>query len=177
MQGHTDIPLNATGLQQADAAAALIATAYPTIRRIVTSPLSRAHATALPVANRLGVPLVLDARIQERSFGVIEGKSREELETWRADALARGVPPEENGYPCTEGAETFAELKTRVFDALTDHLGDGRAQDDVLFVSHGGVYRMLLHCFGMQMHIPENAKPCRFDKCAVQSMWTLHFPT
>ena len=58
IQGHLDIPLNTTGLWQADQVAqALVG---EPIAAIYTSDLQRAHATAQAVARTTGAPLVAD---------------------------------------------------------------------------------------------------------------------
>lgn len=66
-QGHSDVPLNATGLAQAEAAAPRLA-AVP-IDRIVVSPLIRALKTAAVVAEQIGKPLHVERGLIERNFG------------------------------------------------------------------------------------------------------------
>src|SRR5438477_11403695 len=58
--GHGDIPLTATGLEQAAAAAARLA-ARGGLDLIVTSPLGRARQTADAAAAATGVPAVVGA--------------------------------------------------------------------------------------------------------------------
>src|ERR1700744_3579732 len=77
-QGWTDIPLNATGREQAlDAAAPL---AEPRVATVISSDLSRARKPAEPIAARAGVPLVLEPALRERGFGVAEGMRDSEIE-------------------------------------------------------------------------------------------------
>ena len=71
LQGHTDTPLNATGLAQAEALA-------ETLRRhrldaVVSSDLMRAWTTARIVAETLGLPLLTDPGLRETSVGAAEG--------------------------------------------------------------------------------------------------------
>src|SRR5215471_15907621 len=70
-QGHSDIPLNAIGLRQAQEAADLLQPL--TIHRIVSSPLSRALRTAAIVAERIALPIHVDNQLSERSFGSFDG--------------------------------------------------------------------------------------------------------
>jgi broad specificity phosphatase PhoE len=70
IQGHTDMPLNETGMAQARAAAGRLA--GHGIDCIVSSPLARAHKTAGFVAERLRLPVQLDGDLKERSFGAFE---------------------------------------------------------------------------------------------------------
>ena len=71
LQGHTDTPLSATGLAQAEALA-------ETLRRhrldaVVSSDLMRAWTTARIVAETLGLPLLADPGLRETSVGAAEG--------------------------------------------------------------------------------------------------------
>ena len=74
VQGQVDIPLNATGLAQAAAAARILASPRPD--RIVSSPLSRARTTAQILADLTGLDIEVEADLIERSFGVWEGLDR-----------------------------------------------------------------------------------------------------
>ena len=79
IQGRTDIPLNATGREQARQAGELLAR-----RRwhaVYTSPLGRAHETASIIAQRVGVGDVTDVdELVERDYGEAEGMSFEQIE-------------------------------------------------------------------------------------------------
>jgi 2,3-bisphosphoglycerate-dependent phosphoglycerate mutase len=88
IQGHTDVPLNATGVAQAQAAAGRLAGRG--IDWIVSSPLARARATADFVAARLGLPVHLDDDLKERRFGAFEGMIADEVK--RAHGLAPDQP-------------------------------------------------------------------------------------
>src|SRR5579863_6669190 len=71
-QGNVDIPLNATGIAQARAAAEKLRNRG--IATIVASPLSRARVTAQFVGEALGLPVDLDPDLREVGFGVQEGQ-------------------------------------------------------------------------------------------------------
>jgi probable phosphoglycerate mutase len=136
-QGHTDVPLNATGREQA-AALAVRLKDVP-LAGVVSSDLSRAADTARIVAGRLGLGLeYTDADLRERSFGVFEGLTGEECERlhpaeWRAWCEGKRPP---------EGAESQKEVSDRMLAGLglaverVAHAGAG-----VLVVSHGGAMR------------------------------------
>jgi broad specificity phosphatase PhoE len=130
LQGVTDIPLNETGKTQAkDAATAIDANAWDLI---ITSPLSRARATAEIVAdvNSLEQPIV-EHLLLERSFGEAEGMAHEE---WRAKYADTNLVP---------GGETLAELEARA-KRLLDYLSSEHRGKRVLAVSHGALIRKLL---------------------------------
>ncbi len=71
LQGHTDTPLNATGLAQAEA---LAETLRPhRLDAVVSSDLMRAWTTARIVAEALGLPLLADPGLRETNVGAAEG--------------------------------------------------------------------------------------------------------
>ncbi|XP_030844449.1 fructose-2,6-bisphosphatase TIGAR isoform X2 [Strongylocentrotus purpuratus] len=79
LQGQIDIPLNETGLKQADALGRYLA--KERFDRVYSSDLSRCVQTTEGVIRNATVPrpnMVKDARLRERSFGEGEGLSREE---------------------------------------------------------------------------------------------------
>jgi probable phosphoglycerate mutase len=137
--GRGDIPLTATGLEQAKAAAARLA-ARGGLDLIVTSPLERAQRTAGAVAAATGVPLVVGDAWVETDFGEWEGLNHAEAErgwpeqmaAWLSDA---GAPP--------PGGESFAATSDRVLKALDSLLAE-HAGATVLVVSHVTPMKILL---------------------------------
>lgn len=130
LQGVTDIPLNETGIAQArDAAVAIDASDWDLI---ITSPLSRARATAQIVAELNGFDeAIIEPLLLERSFGEAEGLGHEE---WRAKyADTNSVP----------GGESLSELEARA-SLLLDTLAQNHRGKKVLAVSHGALIRKLL---------------------------------
>ncbi|WP_296538025.1 histidine phosphatase family protein, partial [uncultured Actinomyces sp.] len=89
IQGRVDIPLNETGREQARRAADGIAALAPT--RIVSSPLTRARATAEVLASLTGLGVEIDPGLAEKSFGDWEGLKAADIKkqwpdhyaTWR----------------------------------------------------------------------------------------------
>ncbi len=73
LQGWTDIPLNATGMEQARAAKS--AFHGVDIQNVCASPLSRARETASIVNDAIGAPLREIDELQEVGFGEWEGSS------------------------------------------------------------------------------------------------------
>lgn len=133
LQGHTDIPLDDTGLAQARAAAPSVAALGPQL--VVSSDLQRARSTAAPVADLLGLPVTHDRRLRETSLGDWEGLTRDEVtagwpgqwERWRSSG-ADFTPPR---------GESRAQVAERSH-AVVDELDAGEAQR-VLLVAHGGM--------------------------------------
>lgn len=132
-QGHEDIPLNASGIQQAQRLAARLAGQH--FDAVVASDLSRALETARAVAARLAgtPPVQLDSRWREQHLGVIQGLTH-------ADTVARGWTYPQTPLEAWDGAESKAQLMERVRAPLAElfaQFAGGR----VLVVSHGGTLR------------------------------------
>ncbi len=143
-QGQTDIPLNATGLAQANEAASLLTEVKPVA--MTSSDLSRVRQTAEPVAERLGLEVAIDVNLRERGFGIYEDKVIEG-HLWSFD------------HPSVETIENFVDRSLRGFEkALT--------VDDTLVVTHGGLRRVLAGALDLDMPYwtSHNAVPLRFTR-------------
>jgi broad specificity phosphatase PhoE len=128
--GRSDVPLTDTGIRQALAAAKRLAGVG--IDVIVTSPLLRAARTAQEVAAVTGAPVVTDEGFRETDFGAWEGLTFAEVrERWPAEVTTWLADPE----VAPPGGESFADVSTRVTDALHRVL-TGRDRQTVLIVSH-----------------------------------------
>nr|BFE82113.1 hypothetical protein GCM10020093_047140 [Planobispora longispora] len=90
-QGHTDIPLDETGLAQAARAASMLATLRPEL--IVSSNLQRAAGTAQALARLTGLDVAVDEDLRERGGGEWEGLTREEIASgWPREFAAWEAP-------------------------------------------------------------------------------------
>lgn len=126
-QGHTDVPLNETGREQARRARDALAGVG--IATICASPLGRAHETARIVAEAVAAPIVLIDDLKECGFGVYEGG---QMGPWHAEWLAGTATPEGG-----EDLEGFLARALRGINAAIERPGP------VLIVAHGGVYRSI----------------------------------
>jgi len=143
-QGSADIPLNARGVAQAEAAARALTGRG--IATIVHSPLARARHTAEIVAHALGLPLAEDEELRESGFGTHEGQPMGE---WFAEWVAgRFTPP---------GGEPFAALSARAVGAVNRALS---APPAVLIVGHGAFWRAIRGAIGLEVNVrTPNATP------------------
>ena len=126
-QGQTDIPLNDTGREQARRLAERLKD-EPPWDALYASDLSRARETAETIGAALGLPVSVDARLREISFGSMEGTTLEERlrdhgPGWESLPFGREKPE--------EAAERGASF---VADVLARHAGMR-----VLIVSHGAL--------------------------------------
>lgn len=137
-QGHTDIPLNATGRAQAVALADGLRGRG--IEAIAASDLSRARHTAEIVGRTLGIPVALvDPHLREQRFGCFEGLTPSECEERYPADWARYVADPHAGPP---GGESRAALLERVVRAVEG--AAARLPCPTLLVTHGGAIRALL---------------------------------
>lgn len=130
-QGHSDIPLDETGVAQAARAASLLASLRPTA--IVSSDLQRANDTALALGRVVGLEVSVDKDLRERRGGQWEGLTRDEIAArWPEEYVAWEAP---DGEPVGEVARRVAVAMRRWADRL-DH-------DGLLVVaSHGAALRL-----------------------------------
>jgi len=138
-QGSTDIPLNETGLRQAEALARHFAAKG--IAAIYSSDLQRALQTAAVIGQAAGLAVIPDARFRETSFGEWEGKTYMEMQQqWPRELAAWQRDPIANTPP---GGESLADLLQRAASGL--RAIEQKHQDQtVLVVAHGGVLRAAL---------------------------------
>ena len=134
IQGHTDIALNARGLEQARRAAAAL-TGDP-IAAVYASDLQRAWQTAEAIAAPHGLPVTRDRALRERHFGQFEGHSFAALEPRYPELCARWR--HRDPAFAAPGGETLRDFAARAQNALRQiaALHPGRL---IVLVVHGGV--------------------------------------
>ena len=135
-QGQTDIPLDATGLVQAERAARLLASLHPDL--IVASDLTRAASTAAPLARLTGLEVTLDKDLRERHGGAWEGLNDSEIRERYPAEHANWNPPD--GEPTLVVADRVAAAFGRIATALTESTADHGGL--AVVVSHGAALRL-----------------------------------
>jgi glucosyl-3-phosphoglycerate phosphatase len=130
-QGQTDIPLDPKGVEQAERAARLLASLRPAA--IFASDLSRATATAAPLARITGLPVTLDKDLRERDGGAWEGLTGPEIrERYPAEFLTWSPP---DGETAVAVADRVAAALQRITDSL-------EPRSLAVVVSHGAALRL-----------------------------------
>ena len=134
VQGQLDIGLDATGRWQARRLAEALADAG--ITALYASDLQRAVQTAQAFADVAGLPIVSDAGLRERGFGIFEGHTHADIERlWPAEALRwRQRDP---GFGA-EGGETLSAFHERSV-ACAARLAARHPGQTIALFSHGGV--------------------------------------
>jgi len=157
-------PLNTVGLAQAHALARQLAEQAAregtSFDALYSSDLLRARQTAEIIAQRLGLPIQLDARLREVNLGVWEGMLGDEVALrYVAELDERRRDPVHSRPP---QGETVLELAARVGQALDD-IARAHPRGNVIVVSHGlAIAAALCLANGWPLeqvfaHIPENA--------------------
>ncbi|HJS69798.1 MAG TPA: histidine phosphatase family protein [Gaiellaceae bacterium] len=136
-QGHSDRPLTELGRRQAEALAEKLE-AHAALTAIYSSPLARAFETASIVGARLGLQPTPVDDLREVDVGGWSGLRRSEVEARYPDAFRRWL----DGGEGWEDGETYADMATRVLDALRRIAGT-HPDEEVLVVSHGGPIRAI----------------------------------
>jgi broad specificity phosphatase PhoE len=168
-QGHTDVPLNDRGREQARALAPLLQAMG--IETILSSDLSRAAETAKIVAQELGLahPVTYDAGLREAHLGDAQGLTRLEIESRFGEPLAERwrswkATDADVSYP---GGETGTAIRARVFAALERFVRGNPHHSRIGVACHGGVIRRV-----MQHLLPEGSEPVPIPNVVV---YEIHF--
>lgn len=144
-QGKTDIPLDETGIAQAERAARLLAGLRPTA--IIASPLQRAARTAETLAALTGLPVSHDPDLMERDGGEWEGLSSSEIRERYPAEHAIWQPP---------GGETSEQVAKRVGGALERAIDTLPADGVLVVASHGAAIRLgMSHLLGLPQEVWE----------------------
>jgi probable phosphoglycerate mutase len=137
-QGQVDVPLNATGFEQARRVAQRLAS--ESVQQLVCSDLLRTRQTAAAPALRMGLAAVSDAALREQNFGVVDGM--------RVDDIKAQFPKAWESWTAFDadyafdGGESTRSFHTRVMAALRRLAAAGQGQR-LLVVTHGGVLDMV----------------------------------
>ncbi|MDQ6418215.1 histidine phosphatase family protein [Paenibacillus sp. LHD-117] len=134
LQGQTDIPLNETGMRQAEALAGRLSSEENLWDAVMSSDLLRARVTAEVIAKKLDLPLLdPDIRLRERSFGKLEGTTEaQRVAKWGADWRTLQL-----------GAESDDDMRARGMSVISE-LAERDADRNILIVSHGSFIAQLL---------------------------------
>ncbi len=132
-QGQADIPLDAVGYAQAARAAEVLAAYRPV--GLYSSDLSRSYQTAELLAERTGLEIITDKRLQEIHVGSWEGLLGEEIRAADPE-LARRLWAGEDVRRSPTG-ESPSEVAERMVEALIDIAESAADDSTVVVVTHG----------------------------------------
>jgi len=134
-----DPSLNEDGLAQARAAGDLLRSQAVDV--IYASPSSRTLMTAEAIAEAVGSPVIQDARLRERRFGLWDGLTFAAIAEQYADDYQRWRQDPVHYTP--EGGETIDDLLGRVTATVQGVIGEYSGKT-IAVVSHVGPIRVCL---------------------------------
>lgn len=138
IQGKTDIPLNDTGLCQADLLSAAMeerVVENGPVTAVFSSPLKRAEQTATIVAARISLPVISVKELKEVDFGLWEGLTWDMIHRRYQEDFAVWDRNPTEGTPT--GGEDREGCKARCrkgMEYILDH-----SRGDIMIVAHGGI--------------------------------------
>lgn len=142
MQGHSDVPLNDEGRDQATRIASRLAALELPLEAVWSSDLSRARQTAEAVAAPLGLPIQVTPLLREIMLGEWEGLNQEEIEARGDGELLRKYRSSPAGAR-PPGGETLEHAWERMMRVRTE-IAAAHPGGQVAVVGHGGTLRALL---------------------------------
>ena len=138
-QGQLQVPLNDTGLAQAQLLADFLRD--HAITAVYSSDLSRAHTTAACVAGAFQLRVKADVRWRELHLGVLQGLTTSEINTRHAEVMT-GMRDDYLDYAIPEG-ETRRAMQDRAYAAFLE-IAASEPGPEIAIVSHGGTIRVVL---------------------------------
>jgi alpha-ribazole phosphatase/probable phosphoglycerate mutase len=152
-KGSIDVPLSENGIKQMKQVSQHIfnnpLNSFNRLIAVYSSPLNRALKSAEIIAEPHGLRPVVMNDLRERSFGIWEGMS--------FDEIRERYPEEFKAWACNPlkynpiGGESTIEVRDRVISALNDVLSN-HGNEQIAIVAHGGVNRIILcHIMGIPL--------------------------
>lgn len=164
VQGQTDVPLSEVGHAQARAVANALARSTGALARstgalerfaaLYASDLTRVTQTAAPAAERLALPVRLDARLRERHYGMFETFTYVEAkERFPEDYLRFKLRDPDYDF---ESGESLRDFHARAIECLSALIAR-HAGEAILVFTHGGVLEMAYrHATGKPLSAPRD---------------------
>jgi alpha-ribazole phosphatase len=146
--GHIDVDITETGVEQMHRLAGMLAD--KPVTAVYSSDLMRSVKGADIIAKRLNLTHTPLRQLRERSVGVWEGltvdeireRSPEEFQLWRADLL--------NYRP--SGGECVTDVRDRIIPEY-QRLVSAHPNQEIAMLLHGGVNRVILaHVLGLDLN-------------------------
>jgi len=167
-QGQSDPPLDEVGRAQAYEVAGLVAALRPD--RLVSSDSARAMQTAAIVAAAIGMEVISDARLRERSLGHWEGLTRDEVAERFPEEFAEWVAGRD---VLTRGGETRDAVAARSLEAFNDQ----PKLELIIFVTHSATAMALSNALlgiGQKQHPLGPLANCHWSELSEEGgVWRL----
>lgn len=138
VQGSTDNPLNARGLEQGRRTGESLR--QESIDRIYSSDLVRARQTAEQIVQALDWKgdIQITPALREQNFGIWEGVPRDDPEYQKE---------KHQYFKRFENGESFLDVSARVYPFLDGLIEEAGNEETILLCAHGGILRMIASYF------------------------------
>jgi len=141
LMGRTDIELNEEGRAQAAEVVKALDTDFDAL---YSSPLKRAYQTAQAISEHFKKPILLEEKLAERDFGLLQGKSWMEIQEETGIDMHTLTKEEKYNFR-PYGGESAEDVKGRLL-AFLDELKT-KPYTKVVIVCHSGIISMMRHLF------------------------------
>ncbi|MFZ5810072.1 MAG: histidine phosphatase family protein [Chloroflexota bacterium] len=139
-RGRADVPLNDTGLQQAEATGERVAAQWQPAA-VYSSPLSRSMKTAEAIARHFQLTVQPHSGLIDIDYGLWQGLTPEEVKNrWPKELDAWYNAPHTVRIP---GGESLADLRLRGLDAV-HQLAEQYEGETIVLVGHTVINRVIL---------------------------------
>lgn len=163
INGHLDIPLNATGEQQAhELKDKLMEIHY---NAFFSSDLDRAYKTASIVKGARNCDVIKSRELRERYFDIWEGRLLSEIEEWdkvHAEEIKKLSKKEYLALKKSEHMESVTEMFQRVKKFIDSH-APWYFGSRIFIGAHGGVLRAILE----SLHTDDLQRKWTVENCAI----------
>jgi len=141
LNGHRDKPLTDIGISQAHELASKLKNSAIHFGKVYSSPLQRAHQTALIITDTLQLPKpTILPELIERDFGVMTGEPLSRIEELCAPDILKTNTI--TYFLSPKDAETFPQLLERAQNLLA-HIQEKHEAGHILLVTHGDLGKMI----------------------------------
>lgn len=139
-RGRADVPLNETGLAQAEATGKRVASEWQPVA-VYTSPLSRSVKTAESIAKHYDLKVQIHPGLADIDYGEWQGLSPEEAgHRWPEEIDAWYNQPHLARIP---GGETLSDLRARLMQTVNE-LAARHTGETIVLVGHTVINRIIL---------------------------------
>ena len=139
-RGRADVPLNETGLAQAEATGKRVASEWQPVA-VYTSPLSRSVKTAESIAKHYDLKVQIHPGLADIDYGEWQGLSPEEAsQRWPEEIDAWYNRPHLARIP---GGETLDDLRARLMQTVNE-LATRHTGETIVLVGHTVINRIIL---------------------------------
>lgn len=129
IQGHIDIPLNDTGIKQAQLVASCLQKKNVSPAALYSSDLQRAQQTAQPISKLFSLNIITTPDLRERHLGALQGLTKQELHDLHGQYW-------EDTFDTIPGGETKTELLKR-FTNQINLIAKDHINESIVVVTHG----------------------------------------